>query len=215
MPAKEALTALPPAEEARITVEHEVAKRRTAFETALARTKGILRDREAEEKRPTCFISYAWGVPEHERWVTQLARDMRNASIDILLDRWDNPPGADIGRYTDRIISSKFVLVVGTPLLKEKYESEETDRVLSAELELLDLKLSKPKKYGRTVLPLLLEGEPDTALTPKLEKLVRIDFREDDNYFANLFELIWRVHNLNFDHPLMENLRLSMSPRQR
>ncbi|MCH8960596.1 MAG: toll/interleukin-1 receptor domain-containing protein [Bacteroidetes bacterium] len=125
LPAQEALTELPQAQEEQVAVEQIVVQRRTAFETALVRVKALLRDRAEAEKRPTCFISYAWGVPEHERWVIQLARDMRNASIDILLDRWHNPPGGDIDRYTDKIESSEFVVVVGTPLLKEKYESND------------------------------------------------------------------------------------------
>ena len=96
---------------------------------------------------------------EHERWVLQLAKDMRNANIDILLDRWHNPPGADIGRYTNQIVSSEFVVVVGTPLLKEKYKSESSDPVVASELELIDLKLQQPKRFGRKVIPLLLAGE--------------------------------------------------------
>ena len=139
----------------------------------------------------------------------------RNSEIDVLLDRWHNPPGGDIDRYTDQIIKSDFVAVVGTPLLKAKYESEDSDPVVASELELINLKLRKPKKYGRTIIPLLLEGPSDTALPPKLQNRVHIDFREEDHYFVNLFDLIWRLHDLNFDHPLLEDLRLSMSPQQR
>ena len=215
LPAQEALTELPSAQEKQVAAEQIVVQRRTAFETALVRVKALLRDRAEAQKRPTCFISYAWGVPEHERWVIQLARDMRNASIDILLDRWHNPPGGDIDRYTDKIESSEFVVVVGTPLLKKKYKSETSDPVVASELDLINFKLRKRKRYGRNVIPLLLAGEPDTALTPKLEKLVSVDFRDEDYYFVNLFDLIWRLYDLPFDHRLLEDLRRSMSPPQR
>ena len=49
-----------------------------------------------QDKKPTCFISYAWGAPEHQRWVMQLAKDLRNAEIDMFLDRWNVVPGSNL-----------------------------------------------------------------------------------------------------------------------
>ena len=66
------------------------ARRRTVFETALARIKALLRDRLSVAKKPTCFISYAWGREEHERWVSRLAKDLMNADIEVLIDQRDN-----------------------------------------------------------------------------------------------------------------------------
>ena len=115
---------------------------RTNFETALVRVKSLLRDR-GEAEKPTCFISYAWGVPYHERWVLQLAKDLRNADIDVLLDKWNSPPGSDLVRYIDQILKSEFVIVAGTPSLLQKYDSNISDPVVAAELRLINLRLSK------------------------------------------------------------------------
>ncbi|MEO1466054.1 MAG: GTP-binding protein, partial [Cyanobacteria bacterium J06633_1] len=112
LPSPEALTHLSKKDERELDVQQTVAKRRTNFETALVRVKALLRDRGSTEK-PTCFISYAWGISEHERWVLQLAKDLRNADIDVLLDRWHSLPGSDLSRYIDRILESEFVIVVG------------------------------------------------------------------------------------------------------
>jgi len=42
--------------------------------------------------QPNCFISYAWGNPEHERWVEKLlATDLQKAGVNVLLwDKWAN-----------------------------------------------------------------------------------------------------------------------------
>ncbi len=55
----------------------------------------------ARNDRPACFISYAWGVREHEQWVEKkLARDLHNAGVEVVLDRWDNASiGSDIARF--------------------------------------------------------------------------------------------------------------------
>ena len=99
--------------------------------------------------------------------------------------------------------------------MREKYETETSDPVVAAEQELINLRLRQPSKYGRSVVPLLLDGEPDTSLIPQLEKLVRGDFRDEAYYFVNLLNLIWRLYELPFDHTLLEELRASMNPAQR
>ena len=39
---------------------------------------------EEEIKPPECVVSYAWGVPEHERWVEKrLATDLQKAGIGV------------------------------------------------------------------------------------------------------------------------------------
>jgi len=214
LPGKEAVTPLPVEDEKHVAAQQVVAQRRTAFEAALVRVKGLLRDRGDVDKRPSCFISYAWGVAEHQRWVLQLAKDLRNAGIGVLFDRWHNPPGTNLSRFTDQILSSDYVVVVGTPKLREKYDTKASDPVVAAELLLINTRLQQPTRYGPTVIPLLLAGDSQSAFTPMLQGLVCIQFLDEDLHFVNLFDLIWRLFELPFDHPLLEDLRASMGPQR-
>jgi small GTP-binding protein len=191
--------------------QRQVADHRTAFEAGVVSVKSLLLERGDARAKRTCFISYAWGVPAHERWVRQLAKDLQNADIEVVFDRWNSPPGSDLGRYLDCILSSRFVIVVGTPELRRKYETNSVDPVVAAELELITLRLRQPKHYGRTVLPILLQGTAHEAFTPMLEKLVSIDFRKEELYFSQLFIMIWQLFSLPLDHPLLEELHASMS----
>lgn len=211
LPSPEPLTRLSQQEESDLDIQQEIAKRRTAFEAALVHVKTLLRDRD-EEKKPTCFISYAWGVTEHERWVLQLAKDLRNSGINVLLDRWHSPPGSNLDLFVDRILSSDFVIPVGTPKLQEKYKVEHLDPVVAAELNLINLRVRQPTAYGNTVLPVLLYGDAQTSFSPQLQTLVSVDFRDSANYFRKLFDMIWRLYELPFDNPLLEELQASMSP---
>jgi hypothetical protein len=215
LPSPEPLTRLSRREKVELDVQQSIAHRRTAFESALVRVKAMLRDRGEEEKSPTCFISYAWGVPEHERWVLQMAKDLRNADIDVLLDRWHSPLGSNLDLFIERIISSDFVISVGTPKLREKYDTQKADPVVAAELNLINLSIRQPTEYGDTVLPVLLGGTAKDSLIPQLQTLVNVDFRESVFYFSKLFDRIWRLFELPFDNPLLEELQVSMSQQER
>jgi hypothetical protein len=189
-----------------IDQEHAVATRRTAFEAALVAVKSIRR----EVRSPSCFISYSWGVPEHETWVLTLARDLRNAGIGVILDRWHNTPGTSITRFIERISSSDYVVSVGTPRYLEKYYSEQSDPVVSAELMLINTLLKKRQAIRERVIPLLLDGEQETSFPPLFADSVFIDFRKEELYFVKLFDLILTLHEIPFDDRAIENERESM-----
>ncbi len=197
-----------------ISYEQNVVKRRTDFETALIRIKGILREREEKEgvHLPSCFISYSWGTTEHEKWVLQLAKDLQNADIDVLFDKWDNVPGASITKFIDKIDQADFALAVGTKLYLEKYKTESSDPVVDAEIRMIQTRLRKKTRIRETVIPLLLEGTQKGSFPPQFEDSVFIDFTENKNYFVELFRLIMRLYNIPFDHPGLDELIETMKP---
>ncbi len=111
------------AEREQLSEEQERTRRRTQFESALVRVKAVVRDEK--KTAPSCFVSYAWGEAEQERWVRGLANDLMNAGVEVILDRKDNPQiGANVARFISRIEKSDFVVAVGTPSYRLKYENE-------------------------------------------------------------------------------------------
>jgi hypothetical protein len=42
-----------------------------------------------------------------------------------------------------------------------------------------------------------------------------VDFRQSVYYFRQLFDMIWRLYDLPFDNPLLEELQASMTPQER
>jgi len=108
-------------------------------------------------------------------------------------------------------MDTNFVIVIGTPSLLQKYNSTASDPVVKAELEMVNMRLRQTNKYGHTILPILVAGDIDTSFPPQAQKLVYIDFKQTNLYFVQLFDMIWRLFNLPFDHPMLEELRASMS----
>ena len=184
----------------------EVADRRTVFEEALVWVKSFRRDRGDSDKRPSCFISYAWGESSHEKWVLQLAKDLRNADVDMILDRWHGTPGKNLNRFIERIDAADFVVAVGTPLYLAKYQKKEADAVVAAEIKLINDRLCNASEE-ESVRPLLLDGTPKKSFPALFRGSVSVDFRNKDNYFVKLFELILSLHNIPFDHARVDDFR--------
>jgi small GTP-binding protein len=191
--------------------EQAIAMRRAAFEAAIVRIK---RNSGQAASPPKCFVSYAWGESKHEQWVIRLAMDLKKAGIDVVLDRWHNPPGASITEFVDKILKAEFALVIGTPLLKQKYENASADSVVTMEQKLINTRLLQPSKYGDKVIPILLAGSSDISFTPMLQDVVYVDFRTEQYYFYHLFSLIVRLYQIGFENPYLVELQNSLKPER-
>ncbi len=76
---------------AEVEAQRLAAAQRSRFEQALFRWNSYITEKQLAA--PECFISYALGNPEHERWVEHsLASDLLKAGIKVVLDRWGESP---------------------------------------------------------------------------------------------------------------------------
>jgi small GTP-binding protein len=204
--------ALSSSERATLSEDEARTRRKTAFEAALVRVKAVVRDER--KSAPSCFVSYAWGDPEHERWVRELASDLQNAGIGVILDQRDNSAlGGSVARFiSGGIERSDFVVVIGTPLYKQKYENKVSTAgsVVAAEVDLIDLRLTGTEEEKETVLPLLAEGDPRASLPPLMRGRVRGDFLQEGLYFASLFDLVPTLYRIPFEHAAVSDLRESL-----
>jgi small GTP-binding protein len=177
----------------------ESARQRTTFEAALARIKAMVRDRRQETSAPTCFISYAWGIERHEKWVVRLAKELRNADVDALLDRKDNAAiGTSIASFVNEVAKSNFVVVVGTPEYLRKYENQDpkSGTFVAAEMDIINVRLAGTRDAKASVMPVLLDGNPNISFPPLLRGRVFADFRSETLYLRSLFGLIVTLHGL-------------------
>ena len=54
---------------------------------------------------PKTFISYSWSSPEHEEWVLNLASELRESGVDVILDKWDLKEGHDAHAFMERMVT--------------------------------------------------------------------------------------------------------------
>jgi len=203
--------------EAEVELQRRTAEQRTCFEQAVFRVRAYVADQKI--KPPECFISYAWGVPEHERWVEKrLATDLQKAGIGVVLDRWHNAQiGANVARFVERIERCDRIVMVGTPLYRRKYENKDTSTgyVVAAEVDLIANRLLGTETQKASVLPLLLDGDKTASLPPLLHGRVYADFRDESAYFTTAFDLILSLYQLPPNHPAVADLSESLRGPER
>ena len=201
------------AERRRVDEQRWFAGRRSRFERALFRVSSYAERRKLA--RPDCFISYAWGDKDQELWVERnLAADLAKAGIGVILDRWENARiGASVTRFIEQIEKCDFVIVVGTPLYRKKYDNKETATgyAVAAEGDLISNRLTGTEGQKESVLPLLLQGEKATSLPPLLHGRVFADFRKEIQYFATALDLILSLYQIPFNNPAVADLRESFT----
>jgi hypothetical protein len=181
-----------------LETQRRVADMRTPFEKAVFRVQAHVKTKGI--KPPECFISYAWGDREQERWVEKnLATDLQKAGILVVLDRWENAKiGASVPRFVGRVATCDCVVVVGTPSYRQKYENGDPMRefVLAAEGDLIGKRMIGTEAKKQSVLPALLAGTEETSFPALLHGRVYADFRDKQAYFKTAFDLILSMYDL-------------------
>ena len=77
-------------------------------------------------RAPKVFLSYSHDNQAHKDWVLNLARDLRKAGIDAILDAWDLRPGQDVVRFMERgIAESDRVLLICSDRYVERANARE------------------------------------------------------------------------------------------
>lgn len=61
---------------------------------------------------PKLFISYSWSGPEHQDWVLELAEQLMEKGIQVILDKWDLQPGHDAFAFMELMVTDPAVTKV-------------------------------------------------------------------------------------------------------
>lgn len=205
---------LQPFELSVVVSERATAARRTDYEKVLSAVKGLVRDRANSVGRVRCFVSYAWGDRDHERWVAAFVDDLLRADIDVVFDQKDNAAiGQDIARFLSEGISrADYIVVVGTPLYMAKYENRVSaaGSIVAAEVDLIHQRLMGSEQRKSTVLPLVRAGDRSTSLPPLLQGRTCADFAVDESYFVSLLDVILTLYTIPVGDSAVAELRRSL-----
>lgn len=196
-----------------VEANRRAADERSLFEQVLFRLKTHVTEQKLAV--PECFVSYAWGTPEHELWVERnLASDLQKAGVLVVLDRWENARiGASVPRFVEKAGKCDRVIVVGTPLYRNKYENDKPmgGFVVAAEGDLIGKRMIGSEAKKESVLPLLLEGTEETALPHLLHGRVHADFRNPKTYFSTMLDLLFSLFAIKPQEPVAVDLKASLT----
>ena len=120
--------------------------------------------------------------------------------------------GANVSRFVNRVLKCDRVIVVGTPLYREKYDNGDPVRgfVVAAEGDLIGKRMLGTETGKETVLPALLAGTEESSFPPLLQGRVYADFRDKVVYFATAFNMILSLYQISPMNQAVADLRESL-----
>lgn len=81
-------------------------------------------------KNPKLFISYSWTDQQHAQWVLDLATNLRQSGVDVILDKWDLKEGHDAFKFMEKMVSDpevNKVLMICNKSYSEKQIKEQEE----------------------------------------------------------------------------------------
>lgn len=144
------------------------------------------------DDHPIVFISYSWDDESHRTWVKKFANELVENGIYVFYDGYA-PDGTNLVQFMiDGIKRANKVLIVGTPIYKEKLERNNggtkfEDQIINAAIY---------HDAGTTkFIPLLRRGAGfDDSFSELIEIRKGYDFRLDENFkveFTRLVKTLW------------------------
>ncbi len=140
---------------------------------------------------PTALVSYSWDSAAHKEWVLRLAERLRLNGVNVILDRWDLPLGADRTLFMEQSIhKSDFVLLVCTPI----YATKSNNRTGGAGYEAMVITSQLAHQITQNkFIPVLRMGDwDDSAIPIWLQSKIGVDLRGDP-YSEEEYELLLRT----------------------
>jgi hypothetical protein len=141
---------------------------------------------------PKLFISYSWSNDDHINWVINLATELRDSGVDVILDKWDLKEGNCANSFMEKMVSDdkikKVIIVcdreyanksdqkkggVGTEtqiISPEVYSKVQQDKFVAV--------ISEKDANGKPYLPIYLKSR------------IHIDLSDDNIYASNFQQLL-------------------------
>ena len=150
------------------------------------------------EKNWTVFVSYSWDDEEHKAWVLVFANRLRDDGIDVILDQTHLQLGGRTPEFMERSVTeSRCVLVVCT----EQYKGRFDGRIGGVGYEGHIITGEMVSKVGvNKFIPVLRNGDWETAMPTALNGIYGIDLRNDSN--EEYQKLVRNLHGINDVRPL-------------
>lgn len=153
-----------------------------------------------ESVAPKLFISYSWSTPEHEQWVIDLATQLVESGVDVILDKWDLREGHDSVAFMEKMVTDeniKKVAIVSDKIYAEKADGRNGG--VGTETQIISRKVYENQSQDKFVAILPCRDEHGKAYLPTYyNSRIYIDLSEPERYNEDFEKLLRWV----FDKPL-------------
>ena len=162
-------------------------------------------------ENPRIFISYSWSSPEQEQRVLDIATELVECGIDVVLDKWNLKGGDDADAFMEQMVSDpsiEKVLIVCDKMYSEK--SDKRKGGAGTEAQIISRRVYEQTNEGKFVVAAFEmneeTGKPYLPVYYGSRKY--IDFTDPNKYAQKFEELVRWV----FNKPLYVKPKLGRVP---
>lgn len=151
-------------------------------------------------ENPKLFISYSWSNPTHEQWVIDLANELTESGVHVILDKWDLKEGHDSVAFMEKMVTDPQIKKVAI-ICDEIYASKADGRAggVGTETQIISREVYENQEQGKFVAIISEKDSQGKAFLPTYYKSrIYIDLSEPDNYTDNFDKLLRWI----YDKPL-------------
>ncbi len=151
-------------------------------------------------EHPKLFISYSWSDSTHAQWVLELASELSESGVEVVLDKWDLKEGHDSLAFMEKMVTDreiKKVVIVTDKTYAEKADGRAGG--VGTETQIISKEIydnQEQEKFVAVVTEKDDEGEP--YLPTYYKSRIYIDLSESEKYTENFETLLRWI----FDKPL-------------
>lgn len=147
---------------------------------------------------PKVFMSYSWSNPEHEQRVLNIATELVENGIDVILDKWNLKEGEDADAFMEQMVANPEIQKV--LIICDKKYSEKSDKRTGGagtEAQIISRKIYEQTDEGKFVVAAFEineeTGKPYLPIYYGSRKY--IDFTDPNKYTTKFEELIRWIFN--------------------
>ena len=159
---------------------------------------------------PKLFISYSWSNAEHEQWVIDLASNLRESGVDVILDKWYLKEGHDAVAFMEKMVTDPDIRKV-VIVCDEKYAAKADERSggVGTETQIISGEIYANQAQEKFVAVLSAKDENGNPYLPTYyQSRIYIDLSEEDRYSNNFERLLRWI----FDEPIYVKPELGSKP---
>ena len=149
---------------------------------------------------PKLFISYSWSNPTHEQWVLDLATELRESGVDVILDKWDLKEGRDAIAFMEKMVNDpeiKKVAIISDEIYVAKADGRKGG--VGTETQIISKEVYEKQDQEKFVVIVAQKDENGNPYLPTYYKSrIYIDLSDPENYAENFEKLLRWI----FDKPL-------------
>lgn len=162
------------------------------------------------EENPKLFISYSWTSREHEEWVLQLATELCENGVDVVIDKWNLKEGHDSHAFMEKMVTDPSVTKVA--IVCDKVYAEKADGRsggVGTETQIISPELYAKEDQNKFVAIVTEKDDQGKAFLPVYYRSrIYIDLSDADLYAKNFEQLLRWV----YDKPLYVKPELGEKP---